>query len=180
MLGNFAMSVPHEVSALMGIACFTGCSQAPLATAEKVDLTRYVGTWYEIARFDQWFEKDAAAVTAEYRARPDGSIDVINSCHKGSIDGPVEQAKGVARVVDPQTNAKLKVWFFWPFEGDYWILRFAPDYSAAAVGSPDRKTLWFLCRSTTMDVKLYEEWTRSLAADGFDVSRLTRTEQPAK
>ena len=159
---------------------FGGCAYPPLATVEKVDLARYAGTWYEIARFDQWFEKDAAAVTAEYRPCPDGKIDVINTCHKGSIAGPVEQAKGEARVADPQTNAKLKVWFFWPFEGDYWILRLTPDYSAAAVGSPNRKTLWFLSRTPTMDPTLYDEWVRSLAADGFDISQLKRTEQPAR
>jgi len=81
-------------------------------------------------------------------------------------------------VVDAPANSKLKVSFFWPFEGDYWILRLTPDYSAAAVGSPDRKTLWLLSRTSTMDAAVYDEWTRELSEDGFDVSHLIRTEQP--
>ena len=157
-----------------------GCaSYPPLSTVEKVDLTRYTGRWYEIARLPQWFERDATAVTAKYAARPDGKVSVVNTCHKGSPTGPLEQARGTARVVDAPVNAKLKVSFFWPFEGDYWILRLTPDYSAAAVGSPDRKTLWLLSRTPTMDAVLYDKWTRELSADGFDVSHLIRTEQSA-
>jgi len=161
-------------------AIFTGCAYQPLATVEHVDLDRYTGTWYEVARFDQWFEKDCVNVTAQYTVRSDGKINVLNSAHLGTDDGPVKQAKGVARVVDSQTNAKLRVWFFWPFEGDYWILRLTPDYSAVVVGSPDRRTLWFLSRKPAMDESLYEEWRRSLAADGFDLSKLIRTAQSSK
>lgn len=72
------------------------------------------------------------------------------------------------------------MWFFWPFEGDYWILRLAPDYSAAVVGSPDRATLWFLSRKPIMEAGLYEEWNKSLAGDGFDMSNLSRTHQSSK
>ena len=78
-----------------------GCaSYPPLSTVEKVDLTRYTGRWYEIARLPQWFEQDATTVTAEYAVRPDGKVSVVNTCHKGSPTGSLEQARGTARVVD--------------------------------------------------------------------------------
>ena len=169
-----------SVFACLFSAIFTGCAYKPLATVDHVDLGHYTGTWYEVARFDQWFERDCVNVTAQYAVRPDGRIDVLNSARLGFADGPVKQAKGEARIVDTQTNAKLRVWFFWPFEGDYWILRLAPDYSAAVVGSPNRQTLWFLSRQPTMDEGRYEEWRKSLAPDGFDMSRLIRTTQNAK
>ncbi len=168
--------------AVLIAACVTGlagcASYPPLSTVEKVDLTRYTGRWYEIAHLPQWFEQDATAVTAEYAVRLDGKVSVVNTCHTVSPTGPLEQARGTARVVDAPVNAKLKGSFFWPFEGDYWILRLTPDYAAAAVGSPDRKTLWLLSRTPTMDAALYDKWTGELSADGFDVSHLIRTEQP--
>ena len=152
-------------------------------TVAQVDLTRYVGTWYEIARFPNRFQKDCAAnVTAQYKKRADGKIDVINRCKES--DGRFDQATGVARVENPQTNAKLKVsfapdWLNWaPFLwADYWIIDLAPDYSLAAVGDPSRDYLWILSRTPTIAETDYEALVDRVTAQGFDTAKLVKTVQ---
>lgn len=119
----------------------------PLTTAQSVDLERYLGRWYEIARFPNGFEKDCVGVTATYSRNTDGTIRVINRCRKHTLDGPEDVAQGVATVVDTQTNAKLSVSFFWPFAGDYWVLDLDPGYRWALVGEPSGRYLWILSRT---------------------------------
>ena len=150
----------------------------PLEVVPSVDLQRYLGTWYEIATIPHFFQKDCVAVTAAYSLRQDGDIDVLNTCHKKTLDGPVKTAKGKAWVVDQATKAKLKVRFFWPFSGDYWIIELDQDYQWAVVGAPDRDYLWVLCRTPRMDEVLYSDLLNKAAAKGFDVNRLKRTPQP--
>ncbi len=150
---------------------------APLETVPSVDLTRYSGLWYEIGRLPQRFEKGCAGVTAEYSPRSDGKIDVKNTCRQGSLDGEVRVADGVARVVD-ESQAKLKVSFFWPFEGDYWILELEENYRYAVVGSPDRKSLWILSREPRMNKDLVGQILERRIAQGFDVAPMEWTEQP--
>jgi apolipoprotein D and lipocalin family protein len=143
-------------------------------TVESVDLKRYTGTWYEIARYPNRFQKKcAAAVSATYTLRADGKIDVLNQCIEA--DGELRTAKGKAKVVDPETNAKLKVTFFWPFSGDYWILELDQDYTYAVVGEPKRKYLWILSRSPEMDRELYAEILERIQAQGYDTTRLILT-----
>jgi apolipoprotein D and lipocalin family protein len=155
-----------------------GCGQKypPLDTVPHVDMKRYIGLWYEIARYPAWFEKDCVGVTAEYSFNPDGTIKVVNSCRVGTLDGRKKKAKGRARVVDP-SNAKLKVSFFLFFEGDYWILELGGDYDYAVVGVPSRKYLWVLSREPQMDDTLYQEILSRLPARGYDPSKLIRTSQ---
>lgn len=142
----------------------------------RVELDRYVGTWYEIARYPNRFQRQCVAdTTATYELRPDGKIRVINRCRKG--DGKIDTAKGTARVVDKQTNAKLKVTFFWPFSGDYWIIDLDPDYRYAVVGAPSRKYLWILSRTPQLDEATYRRILERVAAQGFDVNRLVKTPQ---
>jgi apolipoprotein D and lipocalin family protein len=156
---------------------------APVRTVEAVDLDRYVGEWFEIARFPNRFQRDCAGdVRATYARRPDGRIDVVNRCRRP--DGSVNEAHGVARVVDTRTSAKLKVRFapaalsFLPFVwGDYWILGLADDYSWAVVGSPDRKYLWILGRSAALDGQRLGAAHAAARANGFDVARLVMTSQ---
>jgi apolipoprotein D and lipocalin family protein len=154
-------------------------SSRPLEVVRHVDLDRYLGTWYEIASYPAWFQRGCTAVTAEYGRRDDGLISVVNSCRKGSLEGKPKQSKGRAKVVDESTNAKLKVSFFGPFWGDYWIIDLDPDYRWAVVGVPSRKYLWLLSRTPVMDEALYRDIVGRLPAAGYDPDRLNRTEQPA-
>jgi apolipoprotein D and lipocalin family protein len=150
----------------------------PLETVDSVDLERYLGLWYEIASYPMFFQKNCTATTATYSLREDGLIKVINSCRKGSLDGKLKEAKGRAKVVDTETNAKLKVSFFGPFWGDYWIIDLDPDYQWAVVGGPKRKYLWILSRTPQMDPALYDEIVSRLPAMGYDPNALNRTQQP--
>jgi apolipoprotein D and lipocalin family protein len=122
--------------------------------ARAVDLKRYLGLWYEIGRYENGFERDCEAVTAEYQAVAGGGVRVINSCRRGGLDGPVVTARGRAKVVPGSRNAKLKVSFFGPFFGDYWVLDHANDYGWSIVGEPSGRYLWLLTRTPepTMDV----------------------------
>jgi hypothetical protein len=114
----------------------------PLEAVAHVDLQRYLGKWYEIATIPQRFQKGCVGVTAEYTLRKNGDIRVVNTCVEGTLEGKRRQARGKARVVDKVTNAKLKVTFFWPFWGAYWIIGLDEDYRWAVVGRhglrPDR------------------------------------------
>ena len=149
----------------------------PLEVVPQVDLTRYVGTWYEIARFPHRFQEGCVATKATYTLREDGKVDVLNECHLESLDGPLKTAKGTARVVDQATKAKLKVTFFWPFYGDYWIINLGENYDYAVIGHPGRKYLWILSRTPSMDDALYSRLLETLAARGYDASLLTKTLQ---
>ena len=151
--------------------------QTPLEVVASVDLERYVGRWYEIASYPAWFQKGCTRSMAEYTLLPDGKIRVINSCHKDRLDGKRKQSKGKAEVVDTKTNAKLKVWFFWPFKGNYWIIDLDPKYQWAVVGEPKRRYLWVLSRTPMMDENLYQEILSRLSLKGYDPSRLRRTLQ---
>lgn len=146
-----------------------------LPTVPRVDLGRYVGTWYEIANFPQRFQRGCTASTATYTLRGDGQIDVVNRCRKGTTDGPEKVAQGRARVVDPSSNAKLEVSFFGPFWGDYWIVDLGADYEFAVVGHPSRDYLWILSRTQTMEAEVYDAIVGRLAAQGYETSRLVRT-----
>ena len=149
---------------------------APLETVAKVDLSRYVGRWYEIAKYPNWFERKCARdVTATYAVRPDGKISVVNRCTKQ--DGEGTESSGWAKVVDEKTNAKLKVTFFWPFFGDYWILELGANYEYVVVGEPSRKYLWILSRTAKMDEAVYAGIAERLAAKGYDARKLERMRQ---
>jgi apolipoprotein D and lipocalin family protein len=152
--------------------------EQPLEVVESVDLERYLGLWYEIASYPMYFQRGCTATTADYSARDDGLIEVVNRCRKGSLDGKLKQAKGRAKVVDTETSAKLKVSFFGPFWGDYWIIDLDPDYQWAVVGGPKRKHLWILSRTPQMDEALYDEIVARLPAQGYDPNGLNMTEQP--
>ena len=150
----------------------------PLETVASVDLDRYLGRWFEIASYPAWFQKGCTATTADYSLREDGLIKVVNSCRKGTLDGKPKQSTGRAKVIDTATNAKLKVSFFRPFWGDYWIIDLDPDYQWAVVGVPNRKYLWILSRTPLMDDTVYDDLLSRLPAMGYDPARLNRTPQP--
>jgi len=156
---------------------FVGCSNKHpyLETVQKVDIQKYQGTWYEIARFEHFFEKGCKNVTATYELKKDGKIKVINKC-TDIEDGEKKEATGVAYAVD-STNSKLKVSFFRPFYGDYWILDLADDYSYVVVGSPSRELLWILSRTKEISEKRKEMILEKLPALGFNQSKFIWTIQ---
>jgi len=179
-LATFA-AVALAATSLFGCAASTTerLNLPPLQTVAKVELGRYLGTWYEIASFPQSFQEGCTATTATYELREDGEIDVLNRCNKGSVTGPEDKAEGRARVVDPTTNAKLEVSFFRPFWGSYWIIDLAPDYSYAVVGHPDRDYLWILSRTPVMADETYAGILGRLTKVGYETGRLKRTPQVA-
>lgn len=154
-----------------------------LKTVQSVDLERYAGVWYEIARYPNRFQKKCAGkTTAEYILQEDGDITVINKCREK--DGDFDTAKGEARVVDEKTNAKLEVRFapkflsFLPFVwGDYWIIDLGENYEYAVVGSPDRKYLWILSREPEMDQTMYQDIRQTVKEKGFEPDQLIKTPQ---
>jgi apolipoprotein D and lipocalin family protein len=146
-----------------------------LTTVSFVDLSRYMGRWYEIARLPQSFQKDCTAVTADYRLLENGRVEVINKCRKKTVDGREVTAKGKARVVDKVTNSKLEVSFFWPFWGDYWIFELGQNYEYAVVGSPDKESLWVLSRTSKMDEQLLKDLLDKKQRQGFDVTKMIKT-----
>lgn len=162
--------------AIPSLAMGGGRAQEP-STVAYVDLERYMGKWYEIARFEQSFQEGCVGVTAEYALKDNGKVSVKNTCFEETLDGEKSVAKGRAYVKDKKTNAKLRVTFFWPFYGNYWIFELASDYSYAVVGSPDRDSLWFLSRTPQISEELYQDLYARMAAKGFDMSLLNRTLQ---
>jgi apolipoprotein D and lipocalin family protein len=152
----------------------------PLDVVNRVDLARYVGTWYEIATIPQRFQKGCVGVTATYSLRPDGKIRVINRCRKNTLGGELRDIEGKAWVVDKSTNAKLKVQFFWPFSGDYWIIELDSDYRWAVVGHPNRNHLWILSRTPQMEQALYDDLLDRIGNKGYDIARIKQTLQPAE
>jgi apolipoprotein D and lipocalin family protein len=148
----------------------------------RVDLARYVGQWFEVGRFPNWFQKKCAGdVAVIYTLREDGRITVDNRCRNAS--GATERAIGVARLASNDgSNSKLKVRFapaalsFLPFVwADYWVIALADDYRHAVVGTPSRDYLWFLSRTPTVSAEVYDKLVQAAAAQGFDTSRIQRT-----
>ena len=144
-----------------------------LTTVSNVDLTKYSGVWYSIASYPQFFERGSSNVRATYTAK-ENYIEVYNQSTK---DGEPNDIKGKAYVVENSGNAKLKVQFFWPFRGNYWIIDLASDYTWAVVSDPKMKTLWILSRTPKMDNTLYDNILTSLIKRGFDQQRIVKMVQ---
>lgn len=150
----------------------------PLATVAQIDLERYMGRWYEIARYPNSFEVGCSAVTADYELRDGGTVSVVNTC-RGADGASVSRViSGFARVSDPATNAKLTVYFFYPFGAPYWIIDLDAEYQYAVVGDPSRTFLWILSRTPRLDPATYEQILQRLPAMGYDPTRLELTPQP--
>jgi lipocalin len=141
---------------------------------KELDIERYLGKWYEIARFDHRFERGLVGVTAEYAFRKDGKIKVVNSGFKHTLDGKRSEAIGKAKIPDKREPAKLKVSFFWFFYGDYWVLELDNDYQWAVVGSSSDNYLWILSRNPNRGDRLCGELLNGLTTRGYDTSKLIR------
>jgi apolipoprotein D and lipocalin family protein len=148
------------------------------APAKAVEVSRYLGKWYELARYEAGFQKDCEAVTAEYSLTAPDEIKVVNSCRRGGLDGKLSVANGKAKIVAGSNNAKLKVSFFGPFYGDYWVLDRADDYSWAIIGEPSGRYLWLLSRTARPGDQALQSLTARAAGLGYDTKLLRITKQP--
>jgi len=159
------------------LSFFSASSPKEVRVTGYVDLNQYTGTWYEIARFPNSFERGLKCVSATYSLRPDGRITVLNKGHKVENASEIKQSQGIAWVPDKSCPTKLKVRFFWPFSGDYWILSIDPSYRFVLVGEPSRKYLWILSRTKTMENSDYKHLLDIATQNGFDISKLMLVEQ---
>ena len=150
----------------------------PLQTVAALDLERYLGKWYEIARFAHGFEKKLVGVTAEYSLRKDGRITVVNSGFKHTLEGKLIKAKAIAWRADDAVPGALKVRFFHLFASDYLVFGLDDEhYSWALVGNPDRSSLWFLTREAEISSELLEKMKGIAREQGYDLAGLTMVEQ---
>lgn len=166
---------------LVALVWLTACASPapqPLPTVGAVDLQRYAGTWYEIARLPNRFQSMCASDVRAHYAPEDGAIAVVNSCRTG--DGKLEQAKGVAHVVAGSGGGKLRVSFFRPFYGDYWILALDPDYRWVLVGEPARRYAWVLARTPELDDATLARLLARADALGFARQAFVRTQHTGR
>lgn len=169
------MKTKASLAAILLIGFLSGCAtNPPLHPVKSVDLKRYSGKWYEIARYPNWFQKDCVGdVTATYTPLPDGAVKVVNTCRKA--DGTVKSITGRAVPVAGTENARLKVSFFGPFQGDYWIIELdGKNYQWAVVGHPSRKYLWILSRQPQMDDRLYRKLVDLAVQQGYVAAKIRK------
>jgi lipocalin len=142
-------------------------------TVKELDLNRYLGKWYEIARFPHSFEKNLVGVTATYRLKDDGNIEVLNEGFKGNLNGPLSRAVGKAKIPNKLDPGKLKVSFFWIFYADYFVLELdRVNYQYAMIGSSSDKYFWILSRTPEMDPAVYNTLLYNARKRGYDLGKL--------
>jgi apolipoprotein D and lipocalin family protein len=163
---------------LFAIMIFSAASSQKVPTVvTNVDLNRYKGFWYEIARLPNFFERKLKCTSATYTLREDGKITVLNAGNYISDPKKSTSSQGVAWIPDEKYPAKLKVQFFWPFSGDYWIMYLDKDYRYVLVGDPSLKYLWILCREKKMDEPTYNMLLQKAIESGYDVKSIIKVEQ---
>lgn len=145
-------------------------NQAVPPPAKSVDVQRYMGRWYEQFRYEASFQKGLEAVSADYSLNDDGTVRVVNRGRKGGVEGTLKESVGKAKVTDTATNAKLKVSFFGPFYGDYWVLDHGPDYEWSIVGEPSGRYLWALTREAKPGPDVLAMLESRVRALGYDWS----------
>ena len=164
---------------LITVAAFISLApvrQRDLPVVSSVDINRYTGTWYEIARLPFSFETKLKCITATYLLRKDGRITVLNKGHYITDPRKTTSSRGVAFAPDKNTPAKLKVQFFWPFRGNYWIMELDEDYRYVLIGEPKLKYLWILAREKKMDEHTFEMLVKKATDAGYDLSSLILTD----
>lgn len=163
----------------MMLLCLFSCkSYEPLVTVNPFNIDKYQGKWYEIGRFPNRFEKDLTCVTADYQLKKNGKVAVTNSGQ--TPDGKIKTAHGTARIPNKKYPAQLKVTFFWPFSGDYYVIDIDKEYTVALVGNPSRKYLWILAKTKTIDDKKYSALLQKAKTAGFDITKMIKINQDCK
>ncbi len=170
-------------SSILSLALLCSCTAAVCQSAgssslTSFDLDRYLGKWYEIARYDHIFERNLVGTTAQYSLRDDGKIKVVNGGHFKTLDGPYKESIGKAKARKNGAPGQLEVSFFGPFYGDYNILELASDYSYSVVGSSSPKYLWILSRTPQLVPELRSRIVTNLQKLGYDTDKLIWVEQP--
>lgn len=164
------------------ISTFFGCATAPkpppVHTVARVDLNRYMGSWFVIANIPYFLEQGKVATYDSYSMRPDGRMNNVFTFRKKNFSAPEKSWHGVAWVVDKESNAEWKVRFIWPLASTYLVLELDPDYRWAVVATPGHKLLWVLARERSLDEKTYAEILRRIQAQGYDVNRIVKVPQP--
>ena len=167
---------------LLASLLLAGCASTPttmnLATVPQVDLNRFMGQWHVIANIPYFLEKGKVDTSDIYTLRSDGRIDNVYRFRKGTFDAPEQEWKGVAWVVNAQTNAEWKVQLLWPFKVGYLVLELDPDYGWAVVGTPDGSKLWILSRSRKMSDDVYRELLSRLEKRGYRPASVVKVPQP--
>ena len=170
------MRIP--LTTLIAMMLFSSVNaQKNLSVVPSVDLNKYAGIWYEIARLPFYFESKLKCITATYSLREDGRITVLNKGHYISNPEKINTAKGVAWVPDKTNPAKLKVQFFWPFKGDYWIMELDKDYKYVLIGEPLYKYLWILAREKKLDEATLQMLFKKATDAGYNLTNLIITDQ---
>lgn len=163
---------------LFNTACNNESSKyKTLNTVEKVEVEKYLGKWYEIASIPMKEQAGCVGTNATYSLKSDGTIKVFNECRVNKLDGEIKNIEGSARIFDQKSKAKLKVSFFWPFEGDYWVLDLGKNYEYALVGNPTRNYAWILSRTPQMDENTYQTLLEKLKQQEYDITRIKKTLQ---
>lgn len=163
---------------IIGLFGCSGGPYPPLAVVDNVEIDKYLGRWYEIARLPNSFEEGCFCITADYSLIDSTTLKVVNGCREDSPNGELNEANGKAFVVPNTNNAKLKVQFFWPFKGDYWILELDKEnYEYVLVGNPSREYLWILARTPELNNEIYNMLTGKAKEKGFDITKLIKPDQ---
>jgi apolipoprotein D and lipocalin family protein len=148
-----------------------------LEVVSNLDLQKFQGTWYEIAR-NPWFpEKGCFSMIAHYKLTEDNQMNVTNICRKKGFDGEISKVTGKAWLVNPKIKAKWEVQFIWPFTLDYWVIDLEENYNYAVIGEPDRENLWILSRKPIMDKGLLSVIIETTKSKGYDLSNIILTPQ---
>jgi apolipoprotein D and lipocalin family protein len=171
---------PGTLLLLLAAGCSSTRGLPALQTAPQVDLTQYVGTWFQIAALPTSFESGCVGTQVTYAFGNDGEMSVFDECRERALDGPVRSRKGRAWTADPANQAKLDVQFYWPLPlyQRRWILELGDGYAFAAVGDPSRDSLWIYARSPRLAAATYTGIVARMRAQGYDTSRLVTTPQP--
>ena len=165
-------------SVLFSLCCTkTNSQMIDQTTVKELDLNRYLGTWYEIARFPHSFEKNLVGVTATYSLRADGKIEVLNQGYQNMLEGERSKAVGKAKIPNKQDPGKLKVSFFWIFYGDYNVLELDENYQFVMIGSSSPKYFWILCRTPQMAPEVYEMLLEKARKRGYNLDKLYKVPQ---
>ena len=170
------MKIPATILAL---SLITGCAASlpPLRTVERVDLERFMGTWYVIASIPTFIETDAFNGVESYRLDADGTIDTTFTFRKGAFDGPLKTYNPRGFIVDTASNATWGMQFIWPIKAEYLITHLSDDYSQTVIGRNKRDYVWIMARSPQIPEADYERMVAELAVQGYDVTKLRKVPQ---